>query len=391
MDERSDKAMASPYDFVNYLTSGGADLVKGAVNPEDDFSKEHWLSSFGLASMVAGAKVSVPTKRSEVPSNSILKKQPSFTQKSIGLEYRIKLSGWKYSPTEYLHDKYSRIIGTPKYFNQPSKGLGGELGLAPNVLNDPIVRVQKQLDSKHLINEGEIDFNNKEIGEVNNKINENDMRQEDLNNNISTDVQDHIGFILGKYEMDFEKFNTLRVKNATELSKEEVKVLKEAREAIPAITSETLIQKTIPATDIEKYLSGDYAEIGGYVAKFNDVKHIKNYNEVVESFRLDYTSWNGIRPFPEDGQVYGKIKFTSNNVENIKIPYGERFGGDNTDGPPCTLNGFTGSRNNEIVPEWQFNDRYLPEDGATLHRVDGGIEELVAIFDADLKVFVPVK
>ena len=70
MDERSDKAMDSPYDFVNYLTSGGADLVKGAVNPEDDFSKEHWLSSFGLASMVAGAKVSVP-KSGTAKMNSI--------------------------------------------------------------------------------------------------------------------------------------------------------------------------------------------------------------------------------------------------------------------------------------------------------------------------------
>ena len=70
MDERSHKAMDSPYDFVNYLTSGGADLVKGAVNPEDDFSKEHWLSSFGLASMVAGAKVSVP-KMGTMKMNSV--------------------------------------------------------------------------------------------------------------------------------------------------------------------------------------------------------------------------------------------------------------------------------------------------------------------------------
>ncbi|MBN8209868.1 LXG domain-containing protein [Bacillus sp. NTK071] len=70
MDERSDKAMDSPYDFVNYLTSGGADLVKGAVNPEDDFSKEHWLSSFGLASMVAGAKVGVP-KMDTMKMNSV--------------------------------------------------------------------------------------------------------------------------------------------------------------------------------------------------------------------------------------------------------------------------------------------------------------------------------
>ncbi|MBN8209827.1 hypothetical protein JI666_13805 [Bacillus sp. NTK071] len=72
MDERSDKAMDSPYDFVNYLTIGGADLVNGAVNPEDDFSKEHWMSSIGLASLVGGARVGIVGK-SDVKAEGILK------------------------------------------------------------------------------------------------------------------------------------------------------------------------------------------------------------------------------------------------------------------------------------------------------------------------------
>ncbi|MGE6203854.1 hypothetical protein [Guptibacillus hwajinpoensis] len=93
MDERSDKAMDSPYDFVNYLTSGGADLVKGAVNPEDDFSKEHWLSSFGLASMVAGAKVSVP-KTGTIKMNSVKHTlHPDVKRKLIGQKYRATLKG----------------------------------------------------------------------------------------------------------------------------------------------------------------------------------------------------------------------------------------------------------------------------------------------------------
>ena len=43
--------------------------------------------------------------------------------------------------------------------------------------------------------------------------------------------------------------------------------------------------------------------------------------------------------------------------ENIKTPYGEIFGGTNTDGPPCTLNGFTGARNGQIIPEWQVRTK----------------------------------
>lgn len=89
------------------------------------------------------------------------------------------------------------------------------------------------------------------------------------------------------------------------------------------ITADTKIQKTITAGDIEKYLSGDYTEVGGYIAKADDEGHIKNYDDVVESSRLDYVSWDRSRPFPEDGNTYGKIEFKTNNVDNIEIPYGD--------------------------------------------------------------------
>ncbi|MGG1688411.1 T7SS effector LXG polymorphic toxin [Pseudalkalibacillus sp. NRS-1564] len=93
MDERSDKAMDSPYDFVNYLTSGGADLVKDAVNPEDDFSKEHWLSSFGLAAMVAGARVSIPKSGTAKMSNIKHTVHPDGTRKVMKETYQKVVQG----------------------------------------------------------------------------------------------------------------------------------------------------------------------------------------------------------------------------------------------------------------------------------------------------------
>ena len=45
-------------------------------------------------------------------------------------------------------------------------------------------------------------------------------------------------------------------------------------------------------------------------------------------------------------------------------PYGKVFGGTNGDGPPCTLNGFTGARNGAIVPEWELSVRVKPNKGA---------------------------
>ncbi|MGJ8731315.1 hypothetical protein ACRW9N_12710, partial [Listeria aquatica] len=61
------------------------------------------------------------------------------------------------------------------------------------------------------------------------------------------------------------------------------------------------------------------------------------------------------------------------------------------DDPPCTYNGFTASRNGEVVPEWKFRDRQFPNNGAKLYKVINNEQKLVGIFDADLGRFVEVK
>jgi hypothetical protein len=53
-NERTSKMMNSPYDFANWLTIGAADTVKGAFNPEDPFSAQHWMNSFEVAGWVSG-------------------------------------------------------------------------------------------------------------------------------------------------------------------------------------------------------------------------------------------------------------------------------------------------------------------------------------------------
>lgn len=57
---------------------------------------------------------------------------------------------------------------------------------------------------------------------------------------------------------------------------------------------------------------------------------------------------------------------------------------------PCTLNGFTGARNGQIIPEWSLSGEYVkPKKGAELHKVVNGKDTVVAIFDG--KHFVEVK
>ncbi len=54
---RADKMFDSTYDLFNAFSFGTADMIQGAINPEENFSKEHWLNSIGLAGMVVGARV----------------------------------------------------------------------------------------------------------------------------------------------------------------------------------------------------------------------------------------------------------------------------------------------------------------------------------------------
>lgn len=153
---------------------------------------------------------------------------------------------------------------------------------------------------------------------------------------------------------------------------------------MPKIDSNTVIQKTIPFEDIGKYIGDDgYSTIRGYIARYDDVSHIHGYDNVVESSRLDYTINSDIRPYPEGGNAYGYIKFMTDDVDRIGIPYGTEFGGGNTDPAPCTRNGFTGARNGEVIPEWTVDGNLEPIEGAELHRVIDSEDSIVAIFDGE--------
>ena len=200
----------------------------------------------------------------------------------------------------------------------------------------------------------------------------------------------NLGEVLKQQGLTLEEFNKLRLTDVKDLTKEQIAQMKAIREAVPKMDANTYIQKTIPASDIDKYIGEDgWAAIGGYVARYDDVSHIKGYNNVVESSRLDYVTGDGVRPYPEGGDTYGYIKFKTEEIDKISIPYGKDFGGMNTDGPPCTLNGFTAARNGEVVPEWTLDARITPNEGAELHKVVNGKDTVVAIFDGEH--FVKVK
>ncbi|WP_257348170.1 ribonuclease YeeF family protein [Pseudalkalibacillus decolorationis] len=194
--------------------------------------------------------------------------------------------------------------------------------------------------------------------------------------------------VLKNHGLSRAEFNNLKLKPMNSLTDTELEKLKAIRGAVPPITKDTLIQKTIPVSDISKYLDGSYTKLGGYVAKAVDVEEIKSYDDFIESLRLDYVDKNGNRPYPEGGGPYGVVKFKTEFTDNVEIPYGGRFGGSNTDDPPCTLNGFTGSRNGKTIPEFRFDRYYAPTHGSELYKVVDGEEFLEGIYNEDLGKFV---
>ncbi len=153
-----------------------------------------------------------------------------------------------------------------------------------------------------------------------------------------------------------------------------------------------MIQKVIPEKDIQNYLGGEYTEIGGYVAKAEDVIQFRDYQDLLESLRLDYLDRNGSRPFPDNGDTYGVIRFKTANSNEIDIPFGEKFNVDNPiyDGPPCTQNGFLGGRNDTVVPEFRFNGYFSPTE-AELYITVNGKEKLIGYYDILSKRFIPLE
>ena len=197
-------------------------------------------------------------------------------------------------------------------------------------------------------------------------------------------ARNNLKSVLANESLTLDEFNTLRLADVNELSAEQIGKLKNIREAVPKIDSNTVIQKTIPFEDIGKYIGDDgYSTIRGYIARYDDVSHIHGYDNVVESSRLDYTINSDIRPYPEGGNAYGYIKFMTDDVDRIGIPYGTEFGGGNTDPAPCTRNGFTGARNGEVIPEWTVDGNLEPIEGAELHRVIDSEDSILAIFDGE--------
>ena len=102
------------------------------------------------------------------------------------------------------------------------------------------------------------------------------------------------------------------------LSQEELKIVKAVRSDIGLPSAGTKMNKTIPQSDIYKYLNGEYSGVRGFVSVDEHSSALKGLDSVYEGNRLDYNNTLFKIGYGVDGvskyggapdTVYGKITY----------------------------------------------------------------------------------
>ena len=204
-----------------------------------------------------------------------------------------------------------------------------------------------------------------------------------------TAIKSEIGFVdliadlIKKEGLSLDDFKYMTQKNVNALTDIEKSKLANIRNALSKPDVNTVMQKVITKNDIQKYLNDDYNNLGGFVSRALDAKHLETFEDLYHGLRLDY---NKTTFFIEDGGC-GVIRFKSSYSSNAIIPSGGTY--DAWD-YPFTATGFTSGKSGRLgVPEWHFQNEIYFEDGAEIWQIDNnGAEKLIAIFDKKLKKFI---
>ncbi|MBI3509494.1 MAG: hypothetical protein HY064_02450 [Bacteroidetes bacterium] len=199
---------------------------------------------------------------------------------------------------------------------------------------------------------------------------------------------DNVSNLAAQQGLTLQEFETLESKVAADLTQSERVKINAIRNQIPALNSNTLLQKCVPESDISKYLSGQYTSVKGYVTTAADAKHLSSYEDIYYGVRLDYTD---SKYSLADGEC-GVIRFRASNAGDAYIPKSPANGGSDLDSPPFTGHGFTSGNNGRLgVPEWKMDAPFEIYDGAELWRINSaGQESLLAIYDVSVGKFVPL-
>ncbi len=170
-------------------------------------------------------------------------------------------------------------------------------------------------------------------------------------------------------------------------------LLTAVRDALPAPTVDTVMQKVIPPGFFngegdfvrgraDDYIMGgnfDVDQIKGSVTVADDTAHLSDPSKIYDGLRLDYDGSHFDRT--DAGTQIIRFQADPESLGNYEVPRNSTMGGDASyDGwsDPFTGNGFTKSTD-DVIPEYVANDITM-RDGAEMWEVlDNGNQRLVAV------------
>lgn len=201
-------------------------------------------------------------------------------------------------------------------------------------------------------------------------------------------IENLVGFgeqrdaLLAEQDIFLRDFIVWSTDSAWSLEPAERTKLKNLRDAVTKPVGTTLLQKVISLEEISTYMNNIYGgTIGGFVSAAADMKKLGTMSDIYWGLRLDYDGTQ----FRPDGAGYAVIRFRSNSVDKLTIPYCTELGGTEPHNWPNGGGGFTTSKLSEGgYPEYKTIGYNAPEPGAELFEVTPqGREILRSVYKTD--------
>ena len=152
----------------------------------------------------------------------------------------------------------------------------------------------------------------------------------------------------------------------------------------------TVMQKAVPAEQVDYYLERGYDRAAGFVHRANEVEHLRTPAELFAALGLVHEG----SPYQADAKEAYVLRWPAYRPSLYRIPYGGQseqalraMDGWVIERPPFRGNGFAPGEGRDVIAEFKVDSVRLPH-GAQLWRMDAdGSERMVAIFDTDAPVW----
>jgi type III secretion system (T3SS) SseB-like protein len=152
----------------------------------------------------------------------------------------------------------------------------------------------------------------------------------------------------------------------------------------------TVMQKTVPAEQVDYYLERGYDRVAGFVHRANEVEHLRTPAELFSALGLV----NDGSPHQPDAKEAYVLRWPAYRPSLYRIPYGGQseqalraMDGWVIERPPFRGNGFAPGESRDVIAEFKVDSVRLPH-GAQLWRMDAdGSERMIAIFDCDAPIW----